>query len=64
MATWHQMKNPVQLWHETLWSVVTDPPHGCLTVERFESADMAQTRANKHKHSYVLPPMQSHMRKS
>lgn len=26
MATWHQERNPVKLYHETDWTVVIDPP--------------------------------------
>jgi len=70
MSTWHQRQNPVKLWHETDWSVVTDPPGGHLSVSRFPDDSEAQTYLNnlkKHGNghgAYILPPMSASMRKS
>lgn len=62
MATWHQMKRPVQLAHATQWSIVTDPPNDCRTVMRFPTEQaardsLAQWRARGDRHSYILPPL-------
>lgn len=43
MATWHQMKNPVQLWHPKEWTVVIDPPHRLRCCVRFKT-ERAATR--------------------
>lgn len=63
MATWHQQQNPVQLWHETKWSVVEDAGH--TSVSRFDTAEEAETFNNRihRKGSYILPPMQHQMAK-
>lgn len=61
MATWHQMQRPVQLWHETMWTIVSDPPHDGRTVSRFatcEEADATKARWEKagQTHLYILAP--------
>lgn len=57
MSTWHQRKaKPVPLWHETLWTVVVDPPNGMCCGMRFETAEDADDYRSKVAHSYVLPP--------
>lgn len=71
MATWHQSRNPAPLYSETQWTVVTDPPHRCLSLMRFDTSEQAQLyidnlKANAKgfeqelsaKHSYALPPSQ------
>ncbi len=35
MATWHQQKRPVQMYHDTEWTVVEDPHGGCRTLSTF-----------------------------
>lgn len=72
MATWHQQqamaRSPVPLWHCTQWTVVTDPPHESLTLERYDTPELANARLDvlkkqaKGKHSYVLPPAQMRRR--
>lgn len=57
MATWHQQKARVPLWHASLWGVVTDPPNGCTSVMRFDTAQEAEAFLPKAgPHSYVLRP--------
>ena len=56
MSTWHQQQNPVRLWHETKWTVVTDPPGMPMVLERFENARDADASAAVLPHSYVLRP--------
>lgn len=57
MATWHQCKNPVRLWHETKYTVVTDPPHGFTTLMRFHTHEEATAFLQKAgPHSYILRP--------
>lgn len=43
MATWHQQRNPVPLWHETLWTVVIGASNKPMYVMRFETKGEAQT---------------------
>lgn len=61
MATWHQLRNQVPLWHPSKYTVVSDPPHDCRTVMRFETKAAAETflsniKARGESHSYILPP--------
>ena len=42
MSTWHQRQNMPQLWHETLWTLVTDPPDDTLCIQRFKDPVEAQ----------------------
>lgn len=43
MSTWHQRKAGMpQLWHETLYTVVSDPPDEMLTVSRFADPVQAE----------------------
>jgi len=64
MATWHQLKNPVQLFHATDWTVVIDPPHQMRALMRFSSAALADVymrnlRENNpaaFQHAYILKP--------
>ena len=41
MATWHQLKAPCKLYHETEWTVVIDPPNDCRTLTTFTSEKSA-----------------------
>jgi hypothetical protein len=64
MATWHQQRRPVRLFHETQWTLVTDPPNGMTTLELFtdeEGAKKSLAGLSKHhpelaSHSYILEP--------
>lgn len=56
MATWHQQRNPVPLWHTTKWTVVNDPPNGMTTVMRFDTHEEARAFAASEAGSYVLAP--------
>ncbi len=62
MATWHQNKRPVKLYHDTQWTIVTDPPGGCRSLMTFSSEQSAHDTLalwNEHgrnPHSYILRP--------
>lgn len=60
MATWHQLKaakrNPVRLYHETLWTALTDPINGLRTIMLFKTEAEAQAYAAKVPNTYVLKP--------
>ena len=65
MATWHQMKyakrNPTPLWHETKWTVLTDPPgnqRSCMLWDTFAQAEefLARLDAKGESYSMILPP--------
>lgn len=42
MATWHQLQNPVPLFHHTDWTVVIDPPHNTRALMRFSTRALAE----------------------
>lgn len=64
MSTWHQNKQPVELWHPTKYVVVTNPQGGTLTRMLWDTLEQAQTyldnlRKNNQKDyscSYLVPP--------
>lgn len=56
MATWHQQKAAVPLWHSELYTVVTDPPNGCMSVARYKDPVQAVRESERTPHSYVIPP--------
>lgn len=61
MATWHQSQNPVQLYHNTKHSVITDAPHGMTSRMLFETMAEAKEYLDKiiakgETRSYILPP--------
>lgn len=62
MATWHQQRNPVNFWHETLWTVVHDPPNECTSLARFNSKAEAEQymqnlkNLNKAEHHFIVAP--------
>ena len=70
MATWHQLQNPVPLFHHTDWTVVIDPPHNTRALMRFETRALAEkymrdlrfNNPDVAKHSYVLRPLQRKVR--
>ncbi len=64
MATWHQQRAKVVLFHETDWTIVNDPPNQCTTLSRFSTEDKAKetletwqkNNPDAHRHCYILPP--------
>ena len=50
------------MWHETQWTVVSDPPNGMTTLSRFDTQEeCVEYMSNLVKHGnsrneYVLPP--------
>lgn len=64
MATWHQSKRPVRLYHPTQWTVVIDPPNQCRALVTFSSRELAEVymrglKANNPgaaTHAYILKP--------
>lgn len=62
MATWHQKRNKAPLYHNTLWTVVSDPPNRCRALSLFRTEAGAQEylsnleRLGKADHCYILPP--------
>lgn len=48
MSTWHQQQNMPQLWHETLWTLVFDPPNQTLCIERFSDPIVAERSRQRH----------------
>lgn len=61
MATWHQQRSRVQLWHATQWTVVIDPPNACRAIARFDTMDQAETylrnvRERGERHAYTIAP--------
>jgi len=65
MSTWHQQNansraykagKPTVFWHETLWTVVVDPPNEMTCLMRFDAEQAARKYQKNAAHSYVLPP--------
>lgn len=62
MATWHQNRRPVRLYHATLWTVVDDPPNDMRGSMLFRTESEAQEYIRRRaalgtgRHCYVLPP--------
>lgn len=62
MATWHQNQNPVPLYHETDWTIVSDPPGDMRCLIRFSTKEAAEERLDTWKkngsgqHCYILAP--------
>lgn len=62
MATWHQLRRPTRLNHDTDWTVVIDPPHGLRCLMSFRTIEEAQAyivrckALRPHEPCYVLPP--------
>lgn len=53
MSTWHQRKaesRGVVYWHETLWTVLHDPPNDCSTLTRFNLKVDAEAYMERNKH--------------
>lgn len=60
MATWHQDRNPVPLWHKTQFTVVEDNPGGLTSVMRFptygEAEEHRRKLARPGRMAYILYP--------
>ncbi len=56
MATWHQLRSRAPLFHQTLWTVLIDPPGAPRSAMLFETQAEADGYAAKVPHSLVLPP--------
>ena len=61
MATWHQKRSGARLYHDTLWSVVSDPPNQCraitLCATEHEAREyMERLKARGQDHVYILRP--------
>jgi hypothetical protein len=64
MATWHQLQRPVQLYHETKWTVVIDPPNDSAALMCFSTRDLAEVymrglkdnNPGAARYAYILPP--------
>lgn len=64
MATWHQQKNRSVLFHDTLWTIVNDPPGECRTLSVFPTKagaeeQLAIWRTNNpaaYQYCYILRP--------
>lgn len=57
MATWHQMRNPVPLYHETMWTVVIDPPNKTTVCVLFDTEPKAREFAKTQEYARVLKPL-------
>ena len=61
MATWHQQKARPTYWHETKWTLLSDPPGECASVMRFDTEEEARKTFNAwkergEKHLLLLAP--------
>lgn len=57
MATWHQQRSKARLFHDTEWSVVSDPPNQGRSITTFATEAAAKKfLAISPRHSYILPP--------
>lgn len=64
MATWHQSRRSVKLYHATLWNVCIDPPNQMRELMTFTTKDLAEVymrnlAANNpgaHRYAYILKP--------
>lgn len=64
MATWHQERAPVKLYHEMEWTVVIDPPNQMRALYRTSTRELAEVylrglKANNPgvaRFAYVLKP--------
>lgn len=64
MATWHQQRRPVKLYHEKFFSVVIDPPSEFRTVSLFPTRLAAEQHLDNLRefqpynvrHAYIIPP--------
>lgn len=63
MSTWHQDRanSQTRLYHQTDWTVVSDPPNGMRTLYTFPTeagarAALATWREAGQEYLYLLPP--------
>lgn len=60
MATWHQNRARTPLWHDTQWTVVSDPPNDLRTITRCDTQAQAEEYLARIKprepHSYIIRP--------
>lgn len=63
MATWHQQRRPCKLYHDTQWTIVTDPPSNLCTLWLEPTEQAAKERLAIWKtngldirHCYILKP--------
>lgn len=56
MATWHQQQRPTKLYHDTLWTALTDPVNGMRSCMLFATQAEAEAFAAKVPYTYVLKP--------
>ena len=56
MATWHQLRNQVSLYHTTMWTVVIDPPNKTTVCVLFNTEHQAKEFKKTQKHAYILKP--------
>lgn len=61
MATWHQLRRPVRLYHDSKFTVVIDPPNNMRALMLFDTEAGAKTylaniQARGESHAYILPP--------
>ncbi len=63
MATWHQQRRPAKLYHETMWTIVTNPPNDLCTLyleptEQAARDRLAIWKANGRdvRYCYILKP--------
>lgn len=62
VATWHQLKANVRLFHDTEWTVVEDPPNNTRTLSTFTTEAGARwyldrvKKLRPHVPAYLLKP--------
>lgn len=64
MATWHQERNQVKLFHDSQWTVVIDPPNQMRALYRTSTKELAEVylrglKANNPRvaqFAYILKP--------
>jgi hypothetical protein len=64
MATWHQGRPRLKLYHDTLWTVCIDPPNDMMALMTFTTKALAEVymrnlAANNpavHKYAYMVKP--------
>ena len=59
MSTWHQRQRTVRLYHETLWTVVIDPPEQTMCLVLCETYEKAKVLCDKSPHSFIIRPANS-----
>lgn len=47
MATWHQNQRPIRLFHDTLYTVVSDPPNDCRALTLCSTREQAEQLAEQ-----------------